>query len=142
MCGIAGGIELSDEGLDLMLRSLVHRGPDGSGSFQQPPFRCGMTRLAILDLENGQQPFASPDGRIHALCNGELYNWRELRSELEALGHRFRTQCDSEVLPAAWLEWGRALPEKLNGMFALAIHDQKDNSLFLARDRCGQKPLY
>ena len=142
MCGIAGGIKLPSDRLDRMLDSLRHRGPDGSGSFIREPFRCGMTRLAILDLENGKQPFSSPDGRIHALCNGEIYNWRALRAELEERGHRFHTQCDTEILPAAWLEWGTTLPAKLNGMFALAIHDAGNDSLFLARDRCGQKPLY
>ena len=83
MCGIAGGIKLPSDRLDRMLDSLRHRGPDGSGSFIREPFRCGMTRLAILDLESGKQPFSSPDGRIHALCNGEIYNWRALRAELE-----------------------------------------------------------
>lgn len=125
-----------------MLTSLRHRGPDGDGQFSVEPFRCGMTRLAILDRENGQQPFASSDKRIHAICNGEIYNWRELRIELEQKGHQFRTQCDTEILPAAWFEWGTALPEKLNGMFALTIHDAETDTLFLARDRCGQKPLY
>ena len=142
MCGIAGGFHLSSERLDRMLDTLRHRGPDGDGRFQRGSFHCGMTRLAILDLENGQQPFCSSDGAIHAICNGEIYNWSELRSELEAKGHRFQTQCDCEILPAAWREWGSALPEKLNGMFALAIHDSESDSLFLARDRCGQKPLY
>ena len=125
-----------------MLSYLHHRGPDGRGRFESGPFRCGMTRLAILDRENGQQPFTSSDGRIQAICNGELYNWQELRAELEKAGHQFKTRCDAEILPAAWLEWGTALPEKLNGMFALAIHDAEIDSLFLARDRCGQKPLY
>ena len=125
-----------------MLHTLRHRGPDGEGRFAIEPFHCGMTRLAILDLEKGQQPFVSRDKRIHAICNGEIYNWREIRRELEEKGHQFHTQCDTEILPAAWLEWGTALPEKLNGMFALAIHDAETNALFLARDRCGQKPLY
>ena len=142
MCGIAGGLHLKPEQLNQMLSALQHRGPDGSGRHLTDSFSIGMTRLAILDLKRGQQPFASSNRRIHAICNGELYNWKSLRKELEIKGHQFHTQCDTEILPAAWLEWGTSLPEKLNGMFALAIYDAKSNSLFLARDRCGQKPLY
>ena len=140
MCGIAGGARISKDTLACMLRSLQHRGPDGSGHHHSPTFAIGMTRLAILDPEHGQQPFSSH--HIHAVCNGEIYNWKELRAELEQKGHRFRTHCDSEILPAAYLEWGTDLPSRLNGMFALAIHDAKNETLFLARDRCGQKPLY
>ena len=142
MCGIAGGLHLKSEQLNRMLRALHHRGPDGSGHHMADPFQIGMTRLAILDLEHGKQPFASTDQRVHAICNGEIYNWQSLRRELQEKGHQFHTQCDAEILPAAWLEWGHSLPEKLNGMFALAIHDAESNSLFLARDRCGQKPFY
>lgn len=142
MCGIAGGLRLTSDRLDRMLAALRHRGPDGEGSFQRGSFLCGMRRLAILDAAHGQQPFVSSDGEIHAIFNGEIYNWQEIRRTLEARGHRFRTRCDGEILPAAWLEWGTALPEKLNGMFAIAVHDARTDSLFLARDRCGQKPLY
>lgn len=123
-----------------MLASLRHRGPDGSGTHHGLSFSLGMTRLAILDPEDGRQPFTS--GPIHAICNGEIYNWQELRKELEKKGHRFHTHCDTEILPAAWLEWGTDLAPRLNGMFALAIHDAASDTLFLARDRCGQKPLY
>ncbi|MGJ8726268.1 MAG: asparagine synthase (glutamine-hydrolyzing) [Roseibacillus sp.] len=140
MCGIAGGLHLSPDHLGAMLRTLQHRGPDGSGAHPGSTFSMGMTRLAILDLEHGKQPFSSP--HIHAICNGEIYNWQELRTELEKKGHRFHTRCDAEILPAAYLEWGTDLPAKLNGMFALAIHDDENDTLFLARDRCGQKPLY
>lgn len=125
-----------------MLQRLRHRGPDQTGSCRVGDFSLGMTRLAILDAKHGQQPFRSPCGRITAVCNGELYNWRSLRTELEGKGHRFASQCDCEILPAAWLEWGPALFPKLNGMFALAIHDAREDQLTLARDRCGQKPLY
>ena len=142
MCGIAGGLQLSREQLDAMLRALSHRGPDGSGSYQSPSFTLGMTRLAILDPEHGKQPFTSADKRIHAICNGEIYNWQSLRQELHELGHRFHTSCDAEILPAAYQEWGSQLPTRLNGMFALAIYDSRNDSLFLARDRCGEKPLY
>jgi asparagine synthase (glutamine-hydrolysing) len=140
MCGIAGGLKISPDHLLRMLATLHHRGPDGSGCHEGRHFSLGMTRLAILDPENGQQPFTS--GPIHAICNGEIYNWQELRAELEKKGHHFKTRCDAEILPSAWLEWGTELPAKLNGMFALAIHDAEKNTLFLARDRCGQKPLY
>lgn len=142
MCGIAGGLHLKPEQLKRMLNALYHRGPDGSGKHLADPFSIGMTRLAILDIKHGQQPFSSYDKRVHAICNGEIYNWQSIRRELETKGYQFHTQCDAEILPAAWLEWGTSLPEKLNGMFALAIHDAENNSLFLARDRCGQKPLY
>ena len=125
-----------------MLARLHHRGPDSSGFAQIKKASIGSVRLAILDQEHGQQPFRSSCGRITAVCNGEIYNWKELRRELEQGGHRFHTRCDCEILPAAWLEWKEALPEKLNGMFALAIHDAGNDSFFLARDRCGQKPLY
>jgi len=125
-----------------MLRNLHHRGPDGSGTHFSESFSFGMTRLAILDLERGQQPFATPDGRFQTICNGEIYNWKELRQQLESLGHRFTTQCDSEILPAAYAEWGTKMLTRFNGMFALAVHDRKEDTLFLARDRCGQKPLY
>ena len=142
MCGIAGGLDLAPDVLAQMLARLDHRGPDDRGSFSGSSFAIGMTRLAILDQANGRQPFASSDGRVQAICNGEIYNWQELRKDLEKKGHHFITRCDCEILPAAWLEWGHDLPAKLNGMFALAILDQEKNSLFLARDRCGQKPLY
>jgi len=142
MCGIAGGLDLAPSVLSKMLARLHHRGPDDRGFFEGSSFSLGMSRLAILDLENGRQPFPSPDNRVLTICNGEIYNWQDLRTELEKKGHQFFTRCDCEILPAAWLEWGQELPAKLNGMFALAILDQEKNSLFLARDRCGQKPLY
>ncbi|MEM9080090.1 MAG: asparagine synthase (glutamine-hydrolyzing) [Verrucomicrobiota bacterium] len=142
MCGILGRLSKDPILPNSALASLHHRGPDHSATFLNPPFQLGYTRLAILDQMTGNQPVSSPDGRVHAFCNGELYNWREVRSQLESLGYHFHTQCDTEILPAAWLEWGTSLPEKLNGMFALVIHDIQTNSLFLTRDRCGQKPLY
>jgi len=142
MCGIAGGLHLRQDQLDSMLRAMHHRGPDGRGEYSAPPFAIGMTRLAILDIGHGQQPFSSTDGRVTVVCNGEIYNWRELRTELERLGHHFKTQCDCEIIPASWIEWGTGMLDRFNGMFAIALHDRKTDSLFLARDRCGQKPLY
>ena len=87
-------------------------------------------------------PSALPASGFRAVCNGEIYNWRELRAELEEAGHRFHTRCDCEIIPAAWLEWGTSMVDRFDGMFAIALHDQQTGSLFLARDRCGQKPLY
>ncbi len=142
MCGIAGGLHLRNGQLNRMLRSLHHRGPDGHGHFTAGPFTAGMTRLAILDPAHGTQPFTSPCGRVQAVCNGEIYNWQDLRRDLEALGHTFHTRCDCEILPAAWLQWREHMLEKINGMFAIALHDQETGKLLLARDRCGQKPLY
>ena len=142
MCGIVGQMSSNEDALRLATEAIRHRGPDHTARFHHAPFQLAYNRLAILDRAEGQQPFSTPDQRIHAFCNGEIYNWRELRTQLQTLGHRFHTQCDCEILPAAWLEWGTSLPSKLNGMFALVIHDAANNSLFLARDRCGQKPLY
>jgi len=142
MCGIAGGLDLSPDALGEMLEKLHHRGPDGQGHFQGQRFSLGMTRLAILDPDHGQQPFTGAKRRIQAVCNGEIYNWRELREELCLAGHRFQTECDCEIIPAAYLEWGEEMVKRFNGMFALAVLDQDASSLFLARDRCGQKPLY
>ncbi len=142
MCGIAGGTDLSLEHLDQGIKALRHRGPDGTGTFSTQNFNVGMTRLAILDLANGAQPFASPNKRVQVVCNGEIYNWKELRTQLRRSGHRFHTECDCEILPAAWIEWGEKMFSKLVGMFAIALHDQRTRTLYLGRDRCGEKPLY
>ncbi|MBK1833461.1 asparagine synthase (glutamine-hydrolyzing) [Roseibacillus ishigakijimensis] len=142
MCGICGSLGNDPSALRSVRDRLAHRGPDDRSLFSSGSFVLGMTRLAILDPESGQQPFTSADGQVRAICNGEIYNWRELRQELESRGHRFHTRCDCEILPAAWQEWGPELAGRLNGMFALAIHDAATDSLYLARDRCGQKPLY
>lgn len=143
MCAIFGWIgSLEQHVLSYMADSLAHRGPDGSGEHFWSGGAMGMKRLAIVDAENGDQPFYSPDGTVTVVCNGEIYNWRELRDELENLGHEFQTESDIEVLPAAWLEWGESMLERLNGMFALALRDKRRDGVFLARDRCGQKPLY
>lgn len=102
----------------------------------------GMARLAIQDRSRGKQPFTSSCGRFQAIFNGEIYNWRELRAELLACNHHFSTECDGEILPAAWQEWQGAMFAKLNGMFSIAIYDAKTRELILGRDHCGQKPLY
>ncbi len=143
MCAIFGAYRRPDLDLEGMARALHHRGPDGEGYFSKAgDFQVGMCRLAILDLAHGQQPYRSPDGAVQVVCNGEIYNWKELREILAAKGYSFHTQNDCEVLPAAWQEWGPAMLDRLNGMFALALYDAGKEELFLARDRCGQKPLY
>ena len=142
MCAIVGGFSIQMNELSAMCESMRHRGPDDSGQFQHLNFAMGMVRLSIQDPANGQQPFASENGEIQVICNGEIYNWRELRVQLEKRGYSFQTQCDGEILPACWQVWGPEMFAKLNGMFAIAIYDVKKAELILARDQCGQKPLY
>ncbi len=143
MCAIFGwfGADTS-ENLRGMAATMQHRGPDGEGFLHTSEVAIGMTRLAIVDLENGQQPFHSNDQSISVVCNGEIYNFAELKTQLLELGHTFQTNCDCEILPAAYQQWGIDFLNKLNGMFAIAIYDHSQNQLTLARDRFGQKPLY
>ena len=147
MCGIAG--YLTSDGaapnravLKSMCDQIVHRGPDAYGSLVDGPVALGHRRLSIIDLTTGDQPVANEDGSIQVMFNGEIYNYRELRSELQRKGHRFRTQSDTEVLAHLYEDVGERVPEFLNGMFALAIWDRPRQCLFLARDRLGKKPLY
>ncbi len=142
MCGIVGGINLPEKALRKMLSNLSHRGPDGRSDYYSGNFAMGMSRLAIVDQLGGVQPFFSKDGVIQAIFNGEIYNWRTLRKELEEKGYRFQTNCDGEILPAAWQEWQSEMFNKLNGMFSIAIYNAQTCELILARDHCGQKPLY
>jgi asparagine synthase (glutamine-hydrolysing) len=152
MCGIVGvysydrpGSPLEPAALVRMRDSMAHRGPDDAGLYLSPDGRLGLghRRLSILDLSAlGHQPMASPDGRYWIVFNGEIYNFRELRPDLEARGHRFRSQSDTEVLLALYAEYGPAMLGKLRGMFALAIWDSRTERLWLARDRIGIKPLY
>jgi len=142
MCGIAGGFNLIPELTNRMVEQMKHRGPDGSGFYHDQGFSMGMARLSIVDAHKGQQPFVSSCGNYQVIFNGEIYNWRELRQSLDALGHSFQTNCDGEVLPAGWAQWGEQLFPKLNGMFSIAIYDVRAQELILARDHCGQKPLY
>ena len=126
-----------------MTAALAHRGPDGEDCLVDGPVGLGHRRLAIIDLTPaGKQPMRDGSGRYVITYNGEIYNYRELRAELEKLGHRFRSQSDTEVLVNAWAEWGVAALQRLNGMFALAIWDSRERTLTLARDRYGIKPLY
>jgi asparagine synthase (glutamine-hydrolysing) len=122
---------------------LAHRGPDGDGLFGTDGVALGFRRLAIIDTSHaGDQPFASEDGRLQLVHNGEIYNYRELRTELEAKGHRFRSATDTEVILAGYREWGEACVERFNGMWAFAIWDDDRKRLFASRDRFGIKPFY
>ena len=127
-----------------MANVLAHRGPDGEGSFAaEPGVAFGHRRLAIIDLSDaGIQPFASDDGRLQLLHNGEIYNYRELRQELEGRGHRFHTATDTEVVLHAYEEWGDRCVERFNGMWAIALWDGRRERLFCSRDRFGVKPFY
>ncbi|MFT4613215.1 MAG: asparagine synthase (glutamine-hydrolyzing) [Bacteroidia bacterium] len=148
MCGIAGLFDLSghrDFDRDLLLamnQTQFHRGPDEGGDFLEPGVAFGHRRLSIIDLSSGQQPMHSADGRVCVVYNGEIYNFAELGSELRERGYQFRTRCDTEVILYAWQEWGEACVDRFRGMFAFAIYDRERQSLFLARDRLGIKPLF
>ena len=125
-----------------MSATLVHRGPDAAGSFLDDGVALAARRLSIIDLEHGDQPLANEDGSVVVVQNGEIYNHEALHAELERAGHRFATRCDTEVLAHAYEEWGERFPERLRGMFALALWDARRRRLLLARDRFGIKPLY
>ncbi|HOX06547.1 MAG TPA: asparagine synthase (glutamine-hydrolyzing) [Planctomycetota bacterium] len=146
MCGICGGLSwerpLGADELDRMLRTLVHRGPDDEGKRLDGPAALGARRLAIIDLRTGHQPIGNEDGTVWVVQNGEIYNHLELRQELEARGHRFRTSCDTEVLVHLYEERGEDFVAPLAGMFAAAVWDARAGRLVLARDRFGKKPLY
>ena len=146
MCGIAGFAGLGEESdIHLMTRAIMHRGPDDEAYYTDASKQIffGFRRLSVLDHVGGKQPMRTADSRLTLIFNGEIYNHRELRRDLEARGHRFvSSHADSEVLLHGYREWGQDLPAKLNGMFAFAIHDAANNRLFLARDRFGEKPLF
>jgi hypothetical protein len=145
MCGIAGvvgGGQVDRELLRRMCDSLAHRGPDGEGIHVDGAVGLGMRRLAIIDLETGDQPIYSEDGRIVLVFNGEIYNYRELARELRVRGHRFAGESDSEVIVHLYEELGAECVHRLRGMFAFAIWDGRRGELLLARDRVGKKPLY
>jgi asparagine synthase (glutamine-hydrolysing) len=128
--------------LPRMLETIRHRGPDDEGQYLDDDVALGQRRLSIIDLDGGQQPIANEDGDIHLICNGEIYNSPALRKDLIARGHRFRTASDCEVILHLYEEMGRECVRHLRGMFALALWDRRDKSLFLARDHLGQKPLF
>jgi asparagine synthase (glutamine-hydrolysing) len=146
MCGICGAVSadgsIDVDAVERMNRRLVHRGPDSEGSFHESGVALAARRLSIIDLEHGDQPLRNEDGSILVVQNGEIYNHRELRRELERVGHRFATASDTEVLAHLYEEHGDGFAERLRGMFAIAIWDAKRRRLVLARDRFGIKPLY
>jgi asparagine synthase (glutamine-hydrolysing) len=146
VCGIAGIASrdgaVDRERLRAMSATLVHRGPDSDGELLDGPVVLAARRLSIIDLEGGDQPIANEDGTVHVVHNGEIYNHRELRAELEGAGHRFSTRCDTEVLVHLYEEHGEGFAKRLRGMFAVAIWDSRRRQLVLARDRFGIKPLY
>jgi len=148
MCGIVGVINgdrtpVSAELIAKMRDTLLHRGPDNVGLYASDDVGLGHARLSIIDLsEAGRQPLTNETGDLHLTYNGEIYNFVELRSELEALGHAFRSRTDAEVVLHAYEEWGVACLGRFNGVFAFAVWDEKARTLFLARDRFGAKPLY
>ena len=151
MCGITGWANLDShtpppEGAKQLLHSMcermVHRGPDSEGLFVSTGVALGMRRLAIIDLVTGEQPVFNEDKSITVILNGEIYNYRELRADLETRGHAFRSASDTEVLPHLYEEYGDGMIEKLNGMFAFALWDSRTHRLLVARDRFGEKPLY
>ncbi|MGL5838738.1 MAG: XrtA/PEP-CTERM system amidotransferase [Sphingorhabdus sp.] len=148
MCGIAGIFHVESskpvdpERVRRMTDVLAHRGPDGSGVWTAPGIGLGHRRLSIIDLGGGAQPMLTEDERFALSFNGEIYNFQELRKELEGLGHQFRTHSDSEVILEAYRAWGPASVERLHGMFVFALYDAANRTLLLARDRLGVKPLY
>jgi asparagine synthase (glutamine-hydrolysing) len=148
MCGIVGILDTRGERavdrliLARMNESQHHRGPDEGGTHIGPGVGLGHRRLSIIDLATGQQPLYNEDGSVVVVFNGEIYNYGELIPELQALGHRFHTRSDTEVIVHAWEAWGEACVERFRGMFAFALWDQNRQTLFLARDRLGVKPLY
>jgi asparagine synthase (glutamine-hydrolysing) len=150
MCGIAGFISKEKDSpvaeraarLDAMCRVITHRGPDEQGAVVLGRAALGMRRLSIIDLKSGQQPIYSEDGNLAIVFNGEIYNYRELKTDLERRGHRFKTNSDTETIVHAFEEFGADCLRHLRGMFAFAVWNKRDESLFVARDRVGKKPLF
>ncbi len=148
MCGIAGfysmdrNYTVEPDILERMTSRLAHRGPDDQSVHNSPGFGLGFRRLSIIDLEGGRQPFVSQDGRYISACNGEIYNWREIRKHLEGRGCRFRTSCDTEIVLHAYQEYGPSFVERMNGQFAYAVYDKMTHTLCLGRDQTGIAPMF
>jgi len=147
MCGIAGilrldGIKIDERWLRAMTAKMAHRGPDHEGIWSDGPLGLGHRRLSIIDLHTGNQPISNEDGSVWVVFNGEIYNFRELRRDLESRGHVFKTTSDTEVLIHGYEEWDKEMMGRLNGMFAFALWNARERKLLLVRDRLGVKPLY
>jgi asparagine synthase (glutamine-hydrolysing) len=148
MCGICGQFNFGDQAgvqrwtIEKMTKSIVHRGPDDEGYYISGPVGLGFRRLSIIDLEGGHQPMSNADESIWVVFNGEIYNFPELKRELEGFGHVFRTACDTEVIIHGYKQWGAEVLNHLNGMFGLAIWDTRDKRLIIARDPFGIKMIY
>jgi asparagine synthase (glutamine-hydrolysing) len=149
MCGIAGIVNLTEPGGDdlsgivrRMADAIVHRGPDEDGYFARPGLALANRRLSIVGLKDGKQPIYNEDRSVAVVFNGELFDYPEVRANLLAKGHQFRTHCDTELLPHLWEDHDEAMLEKLRGQFAFALWDERKRQLILARDRFGICPLY
>jgi asparagine synthase (glutamine-hydrolysing) len=148
MCGICGQFNFDRQApvslreIQQMARSMVHRGPDDEGYYINGPLGLGFRRLSIIDIEGGHQPMSDADESVRVVFNGEIYNFPELRQELESFGHVFRTRCDTEVIVLGYKQWGDGVFNRLNGMFGLAIWDERKRRLVIARDAFGIKPIY
>src|SRR6267143_708854 len=148
MCGICGQYNFGSQSpvdrhdIESMTGSLVHRGPDDEGSYVAGPLGLGFRRLSIIDLGGGHQPMSDPEETVWVIFNGEIYNFRELRQELESRGHQFRTKSDTEVIVHGYQQWGTDVFDRLNGMFGVAIWDARRQRLVLARDAMGIKLVY
>jgi len=147
MCGIAGIVDLAGRPVDCALvrklcAELSHRGPDDEGYYVDRQVTLGQRRLAILDVAGGRQPMSNEDKSVWVTFNGEIYNFQELRQDLEKLGYRFATRSDTEVIVHAYKAYGTDCVKHFRGMFAFALWDQHAQTLFLARDRVGKKPLF
>jgi len=148
MCGIAGIMSLSEssilkeEQILRMMSTIQHRGPDESGIYLDPKIALGNVRLSIIGLTSGTQPISNEDETLWIVYNGEIFNYLELKEELEARGHLFRTDTDTEIILHLYEEMGPACLSRLNGQFAIALWDNRKKELFLARDRVGIRPLF
>ncbi len=148
MCGLTGIFdtrgqrEIDSDILTRMTNAIRHRGPDGEGTYVAPGIGLGHRRLSIIDIAGGAQPMYNADRSVALVYNGEIYNFPDIKNELERLGYRFRTHCDTEIILHGWEEWGETCVDKFSGMFAFVLWDSRKDTLFLARDRLGKKPLY
>src|SRR5689334_18194815 len=148
MCGITGIVDIKGRReidralLGRMNDSQTHRGPDAGDLYFEPGLGFGHRRLSIIDIATGQQPLFNEDGSVVVVFNGEIYNYQQLIPELQAAGHTFHTKSDTEVIVHAWEQWGERCVERFRGMFAFALWDRNRQTLFMARDRLGVKPLY